>query len=776
MSGVSEATTTELFIAAQTGDIGTIKTFLRTHSVDLTLKHPETGDSVLHLIIANKKLRENDKLDVFRNLAVYTIPFDSENFEGVTPLHLAAEAQLASVVDWLLTTAKVSVDHEDHTGATPLHYALRGLEANCPSPVSKPLIDVRGVSEMKFDPKLIEKIESLYSDFLRVTITKSDAGSRVVFNPALHLISTLTRLDQMFSAEVYQLVDAEKQRLSQTVVTSAGEATFANYTYSDTLRKKLTALYKSKLATALVDTKTTLSTSDGVGPLKLIDKDHSPRALMKKLDDDIDYTRTLLPKFNTLFRGLDQQLNIMSEYGSTVNEAINQIIRLNHHYNFINVRLQGAIRYIVGSDGSFNRLKPEPNNYHHPIGGVPNVRLRALISDMEWGDEASVHSVKHIKKSYLRQDNRSNWEYHFLSIEKDGEDQIQKIMEEVFDSLPIPIFDSSVELRIPHLTKSERDRLKNKPQLVKPRLVKSCLRSVSSPTTGWRADVSGYLNATPREQKNFQEMQTRLFPRPKTKIYKVGAAETDDSSRFYSFYSYSQFLFMMIERFIKEIQKNITNLNSTSSSSAGASDPLSITRRIQLYAINICQAIALFFSKNRAMENMSTALQKLRRLYREKQHQVRADSTWRPLSFFQEQIIDEIDRIDQLNKEMADKLRELYPRISGVIGLINDYYRRIISGEATSNQLQLFKKIYHSLVLPSGREQLAFANNLLAVSYDPIFPLEQLPGDFDDYLTRFKRSQKKTMQGGDWYRRRMARRDLRPIPPSSDYISPVPAK
>ena len=64
--------------------------------------------------------------------AMYDVSFDSLNVEGVSALHLAADAGNVKLIDWLLrkkADINVSAGHAAHflQGSTPLMYAARYL-------------------------------------------------------------------------------------------------------------------------------------------------------------------------------------------------------------------------------------------------------------------------------------------------------------------------------------------------------------------------------------------------------------------------------------------------------------------------------------------------------------------------------------------------------------------------------------------------------------------------------------------------------------------------
>jgi ankyrin repeat protein len=91
----------KLFLTVAEGNYLKIKEFILANQVSMISKN-ETGESVLHLIIKNSNITEQEKLQLVRFCIEKGAQVTSYDQNNVTPLHLACKFQLVGVVNFFI--------------------------------------------------------------------------------------------------------------------------------------------------------------------------------------------------------------------------------------------------------------------------------------------------------------------------------------------------------------------------------------------------------------------------------------------------------------------------------------------------------------------------------------------------------------------------------------------------------------------------------------------------------------------------------------------------
>jgi ankyrin repeat protein len=120
----------KLYLLVTDGNFLKLKDFM-TNKINATVRN-ETDETVLHIIIKNDTLTDNEKYELVKlciNNGAMVNGYDKNN---ITPLHIACELQLAKVIDLLLENG-ADVNAHDSQNKTPIYNAITGKNITCPS-------------------------------------------------------------------------------------------------------------------------------------------------------------------------------------------------------------------------------------------------------------------------------------------------------------------------------------------------------------------------------------------------------------------------------------------------------------------------------------------------------------------------------------------------------------------------------------------------------------------------------------------------------------------
>ena len=120
----------EMFSIAENMDINELLVFSTKNKIPLSLL-TKSGDSLIHVIVKIDEniVTEKSKLNMCKYLISHDVPYDSPNKDNISPLHIACQLQLQSIIELLLEN-NADINRQDNIGNTPMHYLLGGIIRN----------------------------------------------------------------------------------------------------------------------------------------------------------------------------------------------------------------------------------------------------------------------------------------------------------------------------------------------------------------------------------------------------------------------------------------------------------------------------------------------------------------------------------------------------------------------------------------------------------------------------------------------------------------------
>jgi ankyrin repeat protein len=331
----------QLFLTFADGNYLKIKDFInKFHS--LVNIQDENDNNVLHKIIENETLSENEKTELI-NLAISkNINVSESNTYNITPLHLACQFQYKSIINLLLDNG-ADINKQDNNGFTPIHYAVMGLSIDCEI-----------VDSYKRTKKIIKKgdkiekidnnLKELMNDINQYFVGEEYDGDDVVRTNLNHLETYLKKFKAIFP-DRHKKLSEDLRTIVSEIISNPSLSSEDKYnsllkkiiTERDSLMKEFNNIIETDAA---VDLKIQAMKS-GWSPDD--DENDKNNIIMKKYDAD-DMINKIEEKVKDL--KLDNQRKI-----SLVIDKNNKDIKsINDYYNKISQNIGNLYYYLDSFD------------------------------------------------------------------------------------------------------------------------------------------------------------------------------------------------------------------------------------------------------------------------------------------------------------------------------------------------------------------------------------------------------------------------------------------
>jgi hypothetical protein len=189
----------KLFLYFTEGDFLKIKDFILSNHLIINTSD-ENDNNILHMIIQNETLTENQKIELIKLALSLGIDVSYSNRYNITPLHLACQIQSKKIIQLLLEKG-AEINKTDSEGKSVVHYAVVGKNIACPtSDISK----VKSITKKNINEKTDKILQELRDDINKIVIGD-------LTNPNNNLINTnLKHLKAYF--DDYKNIFPEKYR------------------------------------------------------------------------------------------------------------------------------------------------------------------------------------------------------------------------------------------------------------------------------------------------------------------------------------------------------------------------------------------------------------------------------------------------------------------------------------------------------------------------------------------------------------------------------------
>ena len=249
-----------LFLVVSEGNYLKIKDFLLRNHMSMISKN-DAGESVLHIIIQNSNITQNEKLELVQ-LAIekgaQIISFDQNN---ITPLHYACKYQLTKIVELLLNN-HANPNAIDNQYKTPLHYAIVGESTICPDINKKKIKPLIPSLSIKLEQNKL--INDVYNYIYKFIFTDN-----VIKNHIITIKNSFDIFINMYPYELIKIMDNIKQEISNILsdsTLSENNIQTAIFDKLTELKKPIHALIQTKISEATLELPIKPNTYDGWGP------------------------------------------------------------------------------------------------------------------------------------------------------------------------------------------------------------------------------------------------------------------------------------------------------------------------------------------------------------------------------------------------------------------------------------------------------------------------------------------------------------------------------
>ena len=120
----------EMFSLVENMDTNELLIFSSKNRIPLNLSNKK-DETLMHIVLKmdDNMITEKSKLNMCRFLIAHNVPSDQPNKDNISPLHIACQLQLDTIIK-LLLEYNSDINRQDNIGNTPMHYLLTGIIKN----------------------------------------------------------------------------------------------------------------------------------------------------------------------------------------------------------------------------------------------------------------------------------------------------------------------------------------------------------------------------------------------------------------------------------------------------------------------------------------------------------------------------------------------------------------------------------------------------------------------------------------------------------------------
>jgi ankyrin repeat protein len=310
----------KLFVSVEEGNIQKIKAEILSNNSTVNIINPETGESLLHIVIKSSNISKDQKKEIIKFLLQNSAPVMAPDKNNVTPLHLACKYQLSDVIS-LLFEYGADASVYDNQLMTPLHYLAQGYSVQCKSTRVK--VKSQQLDSL-IDKPILEKANKLIDELTNQLMIHMAANPNINIY-LLHIKNTLSLLNlntiyyKDVQKEVKDVVDKFNNAIGDPSKSPEQVKSDLEKTSYD-LKTSLERVILNKLNSCLSKTELKANTTDGWSP----DGKDINKILSKKKDPKFIYDNRTKIKTNPVIQ-LRRTLGLVSDHVDSLYNLLRNI-------------------------------------------------------------------------------------------------------------------------------------------------------------------------------------------------------------------------------------------------------------------------------------------------------------------------------------------------------------------------------------------------------------------------------------------------------------------
>jgi hypothetical protein len=350
----------EMFNLVENMNTNDLLIFSTKNKIPLSLPSTKSGDTLIHVIlrIDDSNITEKSKLNMCKFLILHNVPHDLPNRDNISPLHIACQLQLESIIKLLLEN-NADINRQDNIGNTPMHYLLGGIIKN---------YEIREVVNIIPPKKKNNKLDDIYIEIKKYMSEYLKTNNLTILETLKETFNNIVEYDNNINDTISDIMSKQKDILS--IVPASNDI---NLIYK---------IIMDKIKRTIIDTVQIKPLDD----LQLI---------LNPTSDDLIYDN----KFGIIKNGANIKREIKKEIQKNIDLIENLTIReINQNdtredYILINDKIE--------ENNTFQDFQYLYNEYKHPDAfdnASPIINFKKLIFT---GGSRNLEIIKSIKSSSI---------------------------------------------------------------------------------------------------------------------------------------------------------------------------------------------------------------------------------------------------------------------------------------------------------------------------------------------------------------------------------------
>jgi hypothetical protein len=152
----------------------------------------------------DNNITEKSKLNMCKFLILHNVPHDLPNRDNISPLHIACQLQLETVIKLLLEN-NADINRQDNLGNTPMHYLLGGIIKN---------YEIREVTNIIPPKKKNNKLDDIYMEIKQSLIEYLQNNNFTILETLKKTFENIADYDNNISNNISDILSKQKDILS----------------------------------------------------------------------------------------------------------------------------------------------------------------------------------------------------------------------------------------------------------------------------------------------------------------------------------------------------------------------------------------------------------------------------------------------------------------------------------------------------------------------------------------------------------------------------------